>query len=108
MEFKVQTGGGQTRIRVSGRIDDESDFTQLLKQLNDGGKFILDLSGVTRINSSGVREWVRFVQSIKPTAHVELLDCPVHFIEQVNMLNNFIGPTTITSLSVPYVCPSCE
>ncbi len=96
-----------TQISLRGPVDEEADFVPVLTQINRGGRFVLDLAGVSHINSSGVREWIRFVRGIRGGGPVELTNCPPQFIDQVNMLNNFLGSTTVQSLVVPFVCIGC-
>jgi hypothetical protein len=108
LEINVHREGAKTHVTVAGRISEDSDFRPLLRDIAASREVVLDMSGVTRINSSGVREWVLFIQAIPTDTRIELEKCPVAFIEQVNMIANFIGHARIKTFFVPLVCPSCE
>jgi hypothetical protein len=67
----------------------------------------LELSGISRINSCGVREWVNFMRSLPPECEVELDRCPPSVVAQLNMISNFAGSARILSVQAPYVCEAC-
>lgn len=106
MEFAFEQSGSTTRISLRGNLSETSDFGPVLEKLS--GDVVLDLSELARVNSSGVREWVRFVQAIPASARLVLERCPVQFVAQINMIKNFLGRAGIRSMFLPYYCSSCD
>ena len=97
--------GGVVALR--GEIDEKTVLEPLVNDLTDGGA--LDLAGVDRINSVGVRSWLAFVQSLEQTGkRVSLQACSVPVVHQLNMISRFAGAAKVTSLHAPFLCPDCE
>ncbi len=92
-------------VALSGVLDERFDGARLT---DSGTPFIvLDLEGVERITSFGVREWMRALQAID----AELLcfiNCPPCMLIQFNMIRGFGGRGRLVSFYAPYVCPRCE
>ena len=93
------------RVELSGEIDENADFPALARALD--GEVELDLAGVTRINSCGVREWVNFVRTLPSITRLDLVRCPPAIVAQLNTIYNFRGRARVRSLLVPYVCEPC-
>lgn len=104
MEFSIDRGS--STVTLKGPFTEASDFTPLAAQLSGAVK--VDLAGVTRINSSGVRQWVNFLRSLPQTTQLTLEKCPVMFVNQMNMISNFIVGAQVQSVFVPYLCTGCE
>jgi hypothetical protein len=67
----------------------------------------MDLGGVTRINSCGVREWINFIERLKP-GRLVFERCSVPFVNQLNLISNFSGGARIASVYTPYFCDTCD
>jgi ABC-type transporter Mla MlaB component len=106
MQASVRRGEAGTHLSLSGDLTEHFDLTPLLPELT--GAIEVDLSGVRRINSAGVRQWIRFVSALAEGREVALLRCPASFIWQASMIGNFLGRATVRSFYVPYICPRCE
>jgi ABC-type transporter Mla MlaB component len=92
---------------VSGELTERSDFKPLLAELK--GITRLDLEGISRINSCGVREWIYFVRDAEKAGYkLTLVHCSVAFVQQLNMISNFAGKATIESVMAPFACASCK
>lgn len=104
--FQVQTThqGDQTQVKLSGVINEEAEllFFSSLKP----GKVVINTKEINRINSCGVREWITAMK--KMPAGIELVyeECSPAFMDQVNMITNFVGKGAIKSLYLPYENPS--
>ena len=87
-------------IFVSGRIDDT--FRETAEKLPLSGELNMNLKDLISINSSGIREWV-VQMSKRSAAIIHLYECTKPFIDQVNMVKDFIpGNARIMSFYVPY------
>lgn len=89
------------RFELSGRIDEYSDLARLAAELPE--QATLDLSGLTRINSIGVREWLDFVAAFG-TRKVRLERCAPVFVDQLNTIANFAGSADVVSVLCAYEC----
>ena len=97
---KIQNSAGKTQIDMIGSIDE--NFNQFTKEIPKTGEIEISLLGLKSINSTGIREWIKLMQSI-PNVKISFTHCPKIFIDQVNMVSGFI-PSTAKFLSfyVPY------
>ena len=107
MMFRVEQQGGTTHVVVSGEITEETDFGPILEV--EGGVVRVDLAGVSRINSCGVREWLNFVTALKSSGRKLILErCAPVIVTQLNTIYNFTGGGTVRSVLGPYYCPECD
>ncbi len=92
------------RVWLSGRIDENAELDRLSEELGRaaGRSVTLDLGGLTRINSIGVRAWMDFVSGSDRTITLER--CPPVFVEQLNAIANFAGKAQIASIRCDYEC----
>src|SRR5688572_23269192 len=101
LTHSIQQGPGESRVVLSGEITEDADFSPLLLPTK---KLVIDLSQVTRINSSGLREWIEFVRSSN-RAEVQLVleRCAPIVVTQLNMIWNFAGKDgQVRSVYAPY------
>lgn len=103
--FQVDIDGA--RVTLRGRLSEDSDLEALLGRLPEGAS-TLDLSGITRVNSYGVREWRNFIRAVPAGKQLVLEKCSVAFVNQLNMITDFAGPARIASVFVPYLCNRCD
>ncbi|MEM9452670.1 MAG: hypothetical protein AAGF11_00725 [Myxococcota bacterium] len=96
-----------TWVRLSGAVTGQADFETLLAQLGPG-PVIVDLSGVTRLNSIGIRHWVDFATRLCRGRRVELRDCSPAFVEQLMLIEHMQGNTEIRSIQLPFSCEACD
>src|SRR5262249_47214053 len=69
---------------------------------------VVDVSGITRMTSFGVRQWITAMNALPKTiTDLYLLGCPTFFVDQLNMVLNFGGAARILTVLAPYMCPSC-
>jgi hypothetical protein len=93
---------------ISGIIDENADLSALLKEPDP---LSIDFSGVTRINSVGLRTWMRFMTmwGDKP---LNYLECPIAVTDQIIIIPALRGikkqAATVVSGVLPYDCPSCK
>lgn len=92
------------RLRLSGRIDENADLAAFAADLPFDGATV-DLGGLTRINSIGVREWMDFVGGLG-SRKLRLVRCAPVFVEQLNAIANFAGSTDVVSVLSEFECES--
>ncbi len=93
------------RLVLEGPLTEGAELTPLVTQLPP--ETTVDLRGVTRINSSGVRRWISFITGVPPEKALYLENLPVSFVSQCNLIANFLGRARVRSLFVPVLCESC-
>lgn len=97
-----------TFLKVGGVIDEDNTLARSLKKI-DGRTVVIDLSGVERINSCGVRDWVNWLNDLDAKGkRVVLVRCSPCIVNQVNLVNNFVGRGKVKSFFAPYFCPRCD
>lgn len=97
----------ELHVELIGAIDEDTDFKELagLEQKS----MVFDFKQVSMINSCGIREWIRFVESIPGSTNLVYENCPQIIIEQINMVHGFFRKgATINSFYAPYFCESCN
>lgn len=93
------------RFYVSGIIDEQSNFSDIIE--SGDNPIYIDLSGLERITSFGVKGWIIMLNSLAGK-DVIYVNCPVVFIEQVNLVPGFKGLGKIESFDVPFFCSFCD
>ncbi len=94
-------------LALSGSIDETAGLDDLLAQAR-GGRLVLDLGGITFINSLGVRDWIRM--QAKATEHrlqLELHRVAEVLVHQLNMIVATRGTARVASFFAPYACDAC-
>ena len=109
-ELKVAIGGGdddRPLVTMSGEVTEFASFSAVLER--DDSAVVIDLGGVTHINSYGVREWIRFLQALElKKVGVELRRCSVPMVRQMTMLPAAAAGARLRSLMLPYYCETCD
>jgi anti-anti-sigma regulatory factor len=105
----VDNRGDLSAVTLIGEMTEETDFRPLVNEIR-GDRVEVNLEGITRINSCGVREWINFVNALERDGKAVLLErCAPVVVTQMTHLTNFAGSRgTIGSAMAPYFCPSCE
>jgi anti-anti-sigma regulatory factor len=97
-----------TGVEVTGAIDEHAQLVPLLAHAKSG-RLVLDLAGITFINTIGVREWVRMQQAAEAAGlRVELRRVAEIIIHQMNIVPAARGVSIVTSFYAPYECEDCN
>jgi anti-anti-sigma regulatory factor len=92
---------------LAGAIDETAAIPELVARAR-GGRLVLDLGGITFINSLGVRDWIRMVATAQQTrVQLELRRVAEPIIHQLNMIIATRGNARVTSFFAPYACDAC-
>jgi hypothetical protein len=97
---------GKRVLYVSGVIDENANLSQLLALANADVE--VNLKGVRRINSFGVRAWIDTVRQISRDIRLEFVECPPPVIDQCNMVQGFLGHGVLRSFYAPMTCEECD
>ena len=102
----VQPFGDIAIVNVVGLVDENF---RGFGSLGDAARtVVLNVSGMTRMTSFGVRQWLKGMDALPRTiTELYLLGCPTFFVDQLNMVLNFGGAAQVLTVVAPYTCPSC-
>ena len=105
LNWKITARGtDRTVVLMYGEITEAVSFGELTK-LN--GRVVLDLAGVRRINSFGVRELLNFFEALRRSCQLEAERCSTAIVTQLNMLPEFTRHLKVRSILAPMECPRC-
>jgi anti-anti-sigma regulatory factor len=95
-------------VTMEGSFDESVDLFKEIGEVN--AAFLnVDCQGIKRQNSTGVKNWVKFFQSVSATGTViKFYNCSTAIIDQFNLVSNFGGGGSVESFYVPYSCKKCE
>ena len=101
---KTRTARG-VRLTLSGVIDEGSDFASL----DDlSGSVEINMSAIRRINSFGARAWMDAIRDAAKKASLSFVECPPPVIDQLNMIQGFLGHSQVRNFLSPMICDNCE
>ncbi|MCC6622726.1 MAG: hypothetical protein IT385_15805 [Deltaproteobacteria bacterium] len=96
-------------LRLDGIVDEHNALSHWLAQVGDGDVLLVDMGGVKRLNSVGVRDWVLWLRALRPKWRtIVLFDCPPAVMNEVNFVRNFAEGAHITTFQVPLFCTRCQ
>jgi anti-anti-sigma regulatory factor/DNA-directed RNA polymerase subunit RPC12/RpoP len=100
--------GGVACLKFVGTIDEAFEGKKLgLTAAAD--TLVLDLGGVKKISSFGIREWVDFVTAASKHARsIIMIECTPKVVDQLNMVANFTGGGRVFSFYAPFRCDYCD
>jgi len=93
-------------ISFKGILDENAHLDKIFNTEKE--KIVINLRGVKRINSCGVREWVNAIKAIPVEKKIEFVECSSSMVKQFNMITNFGGRGKVTSFMAPYFCSKCD
>jgi anti-anti-sigma regulatory factor len=97
-----------TCLKFAGTIDEAFEGKKVARSA-EGDWLVLDLGGVKKISSFGIREWVDFIDSAtKRVKSIVLIECAPKVVDQLNMVANFAGGGKVFSFYAPFRCDYCD
>ncbi len=106
LTIKKTQNGDTLSILLSGSIEENVDFETQIGPTP--ASVVVNCKEVTRINSVGVKGWIKYFQALS-TKGVKLKfdQCSTAIVEQINLISNFLAGGEVVSLFVPYACGQC-
>lgn len=107
MSFTIanQPEGARLVLKISGGVDEDANFQPV--DMSAFKTTVLDVEGVTAINSVGIREWIKWTKTFPAGVEVVIRKCPKIIVDQINMVSGFLPQgTVIESFFVPYFAES--
>ena len=106
LTIETQTADSETTLKLVGVIDEHADLSAFSEAAS--ARLVLNLEGVTRINSFGVSRWIKAIGSVPPQVSVICDRMSVVMASQVTMIANFLGRAKVRSFYAPYYDPSTD
>ena len=97
--------GDVTLITITGRLTESFKGETLGRELR--GTIAIDLAGIERITSFGVREWLSMLGAMQDVRRLYLLRASEAVANQLSMIRKFSGNGQIVSFYAPYLCAGC-
>jgi hypothetical protein len=95
-------------VKISGSIEENVDFQNLIGIPSEKKMEVL-LKEVPRINSVGVKAWIKYFQMISSKGiELKFFECSTAIVEQVNLISNFTSGGTVESIYIPFCCSKCS
>lgn len=108
LTWKVKQRDTDQLVAMSGMISEQAKLETLADQVQ-GPVVAFDLGEVTRINSTGVRDWLTLIRALKAKGiEIALERCSVPIVHHLNMISGFEGGGTVRSVFAPYYCAACN
>ncbi len=96
--------GGRSIVELYGVLRADSDLAPLATLKGD---VWLRLREFRRISSDSVQKWIDFVRGTPPGERLHLVECPIPFIHQANLITNLLERQEVESFFAPYSCAAC-
>ncbi|MBI3535337.1 MAG: hypothetical protein HY072_07615 [Deltaproteobacteria bacterium] len=94
-------------VRFTGSIEENVNFEALIGTPPE--ELHVYCKEVPRINSIGVKAWIRFFQSLKAKGiKLKFFECSTAIVQQINLISNFTPPRSVESIYVPFTCMQCK
>lgn len=108
LNMQIKTQGEWEHAAFSGPINEDSEL--ILGNFADqlGKNVVLNLKGITSVNSCGVRAWINFIRNIEGTRQLIFAECSPEIVSQINMIPSFKGSAKIESVFANFRCESCD
>lgn len=106
VQINLEDQGSTRNITISGIIDEEFNFKELL---GDFSQMSVDFKELKVINSCGIREWINFIEKLGSTTEISYHNCPQIIIQQMNMVAGFLSKNAkVISFYAPYYCEESD
>jgi hypothetical protein len=92
-------------VTLKGEINETSDFRAIFRLT---GKVVIDMSGITRINSMGIQSWIDAARNANDQLELIFERCSLAVVSQLNMIPKFARTGRVASIQAPYFCTECE
>lgn len=107
--YEIKNENGTSVLYLSGKIDEDTPLADIFDGIESNGVLIVDMKGVTSINSYGVRCWINAITPIASLFKLIFRNIPSVIVGQMNMIFNFIPASAIVEgFYAPFYCDECD
>lgn len=98
---------GSTTVHLKGVIDENSNLENIIGQVKP--KLRVGCKGVTRVNSFGVRHWIKYFRKLTDLGvKYTFFECSPIIVDQMNTVGDFRVSGKVESIYLPYICSGCK
>jgi anti-anti-sigma regulatory factor len=112
LRARTARGSDWLGLRLDGIIDEHNRLDEIASALPTAPSdttLVIDLGGVSRLNSVGVRDWVLALRRLHARfPSIRLIDCTPAVMNEVNFVRNFAEGALIASFQAPTFCTRCS
>jgi hypothetical protein len=105
LKISVDVQGKFTTATLEGQIDET--FSMATDLPSPGANLDIHCAKINRINSTGVKKWMLYIQGIMKWCEVRFFAISPAMVEQFNLISNFGGTGEVMSVLLPYECGQC-
>jgi CheY-like chemotaxis protein len=102
--WQVALEEGRQVVSLFGVLRIDSDL-EPLRTLH--GEITFRLREFRRISSDSVQRWIDFIRSLRNASRISLVEVPISFIHQANLITNLLERQEVVSFFAPYACDAC-
>lgn len=107
LSIAKEKAGNGLLVRLTGPVEENVNFEALIGGVT--GELTINCKGVPRINSVGVKAWIKYFQGLASKGvKITFSECSIAIVEQMNLISNFTCGGTVESIFVPFACSSCK
>lgn len=106
----VEKSPGAPHAYLTGALDEHAPLETIFADLGRarGEALVVHMQGIIRVNSIGVRKWVREMLALSKGRQVTVSGISYPLAMQANNVANLMGTATVSSCMAPYFCAMCE
>ena len=108
MEIKLALNERTLFVKFIGAIDENANYDSI--SFDNVKNAIFDFEDLKRLNSAGIQKWIKFLKAASSDIFVELKNCSIPIVNQLNNFPSFIPMDNIKILSfyAPYYCEETD
>jgi CheY-like chemotaxis protein len=103
-QWQVADDRGRKIVTFAGVLRADSDLDPLRMLF---GEVTFRMREFRRISSDSVQRWIDFIRGLKNVSRINLIECPISFVHQANLITNLLERQEVLSFYAPYACNSC-
>jgi anti-anti-sigma regulatory factor len=99
--------GALILVKLVGSMEEQVSLESQIGPVD--ADLIINCRGVTRINSVGVKMWMRYFQTLREQGRkFTFTECPPAIVAQLNLISNFACGGEVESILLPFSCDKCK
>ncbi len=96
-------------VELSGDLDETTDKAFAKLTLPPGVQTTtLNLTGLRKINSIGVRQFIAVLDRLSAKTALVLINCPATYVDYCNLLTTTLHTELVESFEIPFACGDCQ
>lgn len=105
LNLTVEIQGTKTIVHLEGQVDETFSLEKEMPVLRE--TLELNCAKINRMNSTGVKKWMIFLNSISKQTKIRFVSVSPAMVEQFNLISNFGSNGEVVSVLLPYECVKC-